>query len=195
MGIHKNNIVNCVGILLTAIVQTFQGTLDLYHAIIVMYILSFYDVVFVFGMCLCPFNHHSQELTGKRVGQREYAWLKDWRSQLPMLIYLVMHGFAIVVFFIWSLYVFVIEKKFGPQSSCNHLIKFVFLFVNTRATATWFRITVIAIFSFSASVSLLILGFLILASDERKKDYDEVLKRLFKNHPRLKLVRYGLGTP
>jgi hypothetical protein len=54
IGIHKNNVINCLGILFTAVVQTLQGTLDLYHAIVVMYILFFFNVVFVFGMYLRP---------------------------------------------------------------------------------------------------------------------------------------------
>jgi hypothetical protein len=172
-----------------------QGKLDLYHALIVMYILTFFNVVFVFGMYLCLFNNHSRELTGKRVGKREYTWSSNWKHNLPMPIYLLMHVFGVIVFFIWSLYVFVVDRKFGPQSSCNHFIKFVLFFVNARATESWFRVTILVIFSIGVPALLLILGFLLLASDERKDKYDEVLSRPFKKHPNLKLIRYGLGIP
>ncbi len=51
-GIYKNSVINGLGILFTAVIQTVQGKLDLYHAIVVMYILFFFNIVFLFGMYL-----------------------------------------------------------------------------------------------------------------------------------------------
>jgi hypothetical protein len=112
-----------------------------------------------------------------------------------MLIYLLMHAFGVIVFFIWFLYVAIDGRKFGPQSSCNHFIKFVLFFVNVRATVTWFRVLMIVFFSGAVPFILLVLGFLILASDKTKEKCAKELQKLFNKHPRLWLVRYVLGTP
>jgi hypothetical protein len=53
-------------------------------------------------MYLPLFNHRSQELTGKRVGQRRFVWFT--RDNFPMFIYFLMHAFGVIVFFIWFLY-------------------------------------------------------------------------------------------
>ena len=48
-----------------------------------------------------------------------------------------------IIFFPWSLYVWIKVSKFGSQPECNHLVKYVFFFVTVRATANWLRIVLI----------------------------------------------------
>lgn len=76
-----------------------------------MYMLFFFQyrlsVRYVF---LRPFNLHSQELTVKRVGERKFVWSNQTNFQ--MFIYLLMHAFGVIVFFIWFLYAAIDGSKF-----------------------------------------------------------------------------------
>jgi hypothetical protein len=47
-----NSVINGLGLVITAVVQTMQGQLDLYHAIFVMQIIFSLSFVFAYGM-LC----------------------------------------------------------------------------------------------------------------------------------------------
>jgi hypothetical protein len=51
----------------------------------------------------------------------------------------------------WALDVWVKAPRFGSQPECNHLVKYVFLFVNIRATAKWIR--GLSIFAFSTIIA------------------------------------------
>jgi len=192
-GIYKNSVINGLGILFTAVIQTLQGKLDLYHAIVVMYILFFFNIVFLFGMYLRPFKHHSQELTGKRVGERKFVWCSQIDFQ--MFIYLLMHTFGVIVFFIWFLYVAIDGTRFGSQPSCNHLVNFVVFFSDVRATVTWFRVIMILFFAGAIPLFLFFLSFLIFAPAEFMRRRTKALDGLFENHPRLEWVRYVIGIP
>ena len=192
---YKNGVINGLGILFTAVIQTLQTKLDLYHAIVVMYILFFFNIVFLFGTYLLSFNHHSQELTGKRVGQRKFVWSAVSQDDFQIFIYLLMHTFGVIVFFIWFLYAAIDGNKFGSQPSCNHLVNFVLFFANVRATVTWFRVMIIVFLSCAIPMLLLFLGFLILAPARWTDACTNTVQNLFNRNPKLGVVRYLLGVP
>lgn len=50
--IYKNSVINGLGLVITAVVQTIQKQLDLYHAIFVMQIIFSLNFVYDYGM-LC----------------------------------------------------------------------------------------------------------------------------------------------
>jgi hypothetical protein len=197
-GIYQNSIINGLGLLFTAVIQTGEGKLDLYHAIIVMYIIFFLNVVFWFGMYLHLFNHHSQELTGKWVGERRFIWdVKSKQTQLQMTLYLLVHASGIIVYFVWFLYIAIDGSKFGSKSSCNHQVYFVLFFASVRATVTWLRVMMIVFFAIKIPVGLFLLSLLIFAHtwadaliNARKNVFD---RRIPDN--KLWLVRYVIGIP
>ena len=158
-----------------------------------MYILFFFNIVFLFGMYLLLSNHHSQELTRKRVGQRKFVWSSQHNFQI--FIYLLMHAFGVIVFFIWFLYAAIDGNKFGSQPACNHAVNFVLFFSDVRATATWFRVLMIVFFAGAIPLFLLLLGFLILAPARWTQKCTDALDNLFERNPRLGVVRYVIGIP
>jgi hypothetical protein len=167
---------------------------------VVMYILFFFNIVFLFGMYMRPFNLHSQELTGKRVGQRKFVWDWQWggrdnQKKFEIFLYLLMHAFGVLVFFIWFLYAAVNGNRFGSQPPCNHLVVFVLFFFDVRATVTWFRIMMILFFSGAIPLLLLFLIFLILARARLTKAITDSVEDLFNNHPKLGRARYVIGIP
>ena len=40
----------------------------------------------------------------------------------------------------WLFYVWIKVSRFGAQPECNHLVKYVFVFITIRATVNWLRI-------------------------------------------------------
>jgi hypothetical protein len=158
-----------------------------------MYILFILNFVLVFGMYLRPFNHHSQELTGKRVGERKFVW--SGQTNFQMFIYLLMHTFSVIVFFIWFLYAQIDGGKFGSQPSCNHLVIFVYSFINFRATATWFRVILVVTFAVVIPFFLLLLGFLLFGPARLKQACTNALHKQFDKYPWLRLARYVIGIP
>ena len=57
-----------------------------------------------------------------------------------MKVIIAIQTFTTVVFTIWLLYVWIKDSHFGSQPECNHLVKYVLLFANVRATDTWIRV-------------------------------------------------------
>jgi hypothetical protein len=51
-GIYKNSVINGLSLVITAVVQTIEKELDLYHAIFVMQIIFSLNFVYAYGM-LC----------------------------------------------------------------------------------------------------------------------------------------------
>lgn len=191
-GIYKNSVINGLGLLFTAVIQTVQGRLDLYHAIVLIYILIFLIFVIMFGMYLRPFNHHSQELTGKRVGERLFAWPSQTNFQ--MLIYLLMHAFCFILFSIWLWYVAIDGSRFGSQPSCNYLVKIAFFSTNIKTTEKWFKVTRVVAFALVIPFFSWLLGLLIIAPT-RSTQASNALQKVFYRYPRLRLVRYVIGIP
>jgi hypothetical protein len=54
-GIYKNSVINGLGLVITAVVQTMERQLDLYHAIFVMQIIFSLNFVYDYGM-LCVYS-------------------------------------------------------------------------------------------------------------------------------------------
>jgi hypothetical protein len=170
-GIYKNSVINSLSLLFTAVIQTVQGRLDLYHAIVLIYILVFLNFVIMFGMYLRPFNHHSQELTGKRVGEN-----------FQMLIYLFMHAFCFILFSIRLWYVAIDGSRFGSQPSCNYLEKIAFFSANIKTTKKWFKATRLVAFALVIPFFSWLLGLLILAP-ARSKQASNALQKYFIDIP------------
>lgn len=142
---------------------------------------------------LRSFNHNSQKLMGKRVGERRFVWSSQTNFQ--MFIYLLMHAFGSIIFFVWLLFAEIDGSKFGSQSSCNHFVIVVLLYANIRATVTWFRVVMIVCFAGGIPFLLSLLGFLILAPARWTEVCTNALQKVFYRYPRLRLARYVIGIP
>ncbi|KAI0058895.1 hypothetical protein BV25DRAFT_1187017 [Artomyces pyxidatus] len=101
-----------LGLLITAIIQTAQGQLSLYHAIVVQHILFFLGI--------------GVSASGKY----------KWSTARIALTYAVTFATS-VAYLAWALYMWVNVERFGPQAACNGNIKYVFFFVSVRATVPW----------------------------------------------------------
>jgi hypothetical protein len=55
-------------------------------------------------------------------------------------VFIWVQTFTTVVSTVWLLYVWVEGSNFGSQQACNHLVKYVLLFIDIRATVTWLRV-------------------------------------------------------
>ncbi|KAF8270228.1 hypothetical protein EI94DRAFT_818056 [Lactarius quietus] len=111
-----NIIVYSLAILITAVVQTIQGQLDLYHAIIVMQMQLFIHTYGIGRFLLAP-----------RFGPK-------------MKMTVAVQAFELLVIFVpWLLYLWIKDSQFGSQPECNDLVKFVVLFVTVRVAAGWLR--------------------------------------------------------
>ena len=60
-----------------------------------------------------------------------------------------------LIFPVWSLYVWIKDSRFGSQQECNHLVKYVIFFASVRATINWLRILIIIMLSLSIFLCLL----------------------------------------
>lgn len=194
-GIYKNAVINCLSLLLTAVIQTIQGKLDLYHAVVVANILFYFHIVFLFGTYMRPFNHRSQEFD-RGLGERRFLWSsRTSQSNFQIFIYLLMHTFGVIVFLIWFLYVEINANTFGSQPSCNHYVVDFAYFAKVRATVTWFRVMMIVLTYCGIFLLLLILGCLMFSPPSWKKACGDTLQRVFEENPHLWLIRYLIGIP
>jgi hypothetical protein len=57
-----------------------------------------------------------------------------------MRVFIAVQMASTLMFIVWLLYVWIRDSKFGSQPGCNHLVKYVLLFANVRATETWLRV-------------------------------------------------------
>ncbi|KAI9458432.1 hypothetical protein BJY52DRAFT_1269749 [Lactarius psammicola] len=117
-GLYENAVFYGLALVLTAVIQTLQHQLDLYHAIFVMQIIFSLDFVYAYGMR--RFFHHS-------------------RNPLRATLVVAVQMFSTAVFTVWLLCVWAQNSHFGSQPDCNHLVKYVFFFASVHATATWLR--------------------------------------------------------
>ena len=82
----------------------------------------------------------------------------------------------VLIFPVWSLYVWIKDSRFGPQPECNHLVKYVIVFVSVRATINWLRILTITLLSLCIFVCLLsspAVFLLLKALTKTKQDEDK----------------------
>ncbi|TDL14670.1 hypothetical protein BD410DRAFT_797025, partial [Rickenella mellea] len=109
----SNTRVFTFSLLLTAIIQTGQGQLTLYHATLIFQMLIFFSM----GILPTP-----------------YEFIEKGSLRLAMFT-----ASSFLAFFAWSLYVWSTALTFGSQPECNHSTKYVYFWVTVRATATWMR--------------------------------------------------------
>jgi len=91
-GIYKNSVINGLSLVITAVVQTMQKQLDLYHAIFVMQILFSLNFVYAYG-------------------QRRF--IRSNRTDFRMKIFIGVQTFTTMVFTVWLLYVWIKDIDFG----------------------------------------------------------------------------------
>ncbi|KAH9958815.1 hypothetical protein BC827DRAFT_1269263 [Russula dissimulans] len=118
-GLYQNSILYGLSLVITAVIQTLQEQLDLYHAIFVMQIIFSLNFVYAYG-------------------QRRF--IRSSRRDFRMKSFIAVQTFSTVVFTVWLLYVWIKDSSFGSQPECNHLVKYVLFFANVRATVTWLRV-------------------------------------------------------
>jgi len=106
-----------VALLITAIVETAQQQLSLYHAIFILHILYFT------GVMVAPGGNYNSSISthSKRI-----------------IITLLTYG-ALLLFTGYAFYVWAKAPSFGSSPECNNEIKYVFFFHSVRATAGWLR--------------------------------------------------------
>ena len=123
------------GLLLTAIIQTAQHQLSLFHAIFIIHILFFLGTgVSPKGKCSalsCPFVSRSSPLP-THAGR--YHWTTG-RAAIGLFVQLL----SLISLITWGFYLWVNVKHFGSQPECNHEIKYVVFFFTVKATANWLR--------------------------------------------------------
>ncbi|KAI0067342.1 hypothetical protein BV25DRAFT_1819666 [Artomyces pyxidatus] len=135
-ALYTNAGLSGLGLLLTAIIQTGQQQLSLYHAIVVQHILFFLGV--------------GVNASGK------YKW-NSARIALSLVVtFLTLSGYCI-----WAVYMWASADHFGPQWECNNGIKYVFFFATVRATVPWLHKLWMA--ALIISTVLLLLGALVTA--------------------------------
>jgi len=140
-GIYKNSVINGLGLVITAVIQTIEKQLDLYHAIFVMQII--FSLNFVYGY-----------------GQRLYRYNQ---TDFRLKVFIGVQTFTTVVFTVWLLYVWIKGSNFGSQQACNHLVKYVLLFIDIRATVTWLRVFFIIYLVITACALLFNFGVIVSA--------------------------------
>ncbi|KAN0132135.1 hypothetical protein V8E53_010054 [Lactarius tabidus] len=134
--LYMNAVFYSHALLITVLVQTIQGRLDLYHAIFVIHILFNLSAYQSYGIAI---------FTGPN-------WQRySLRLKITLAFQLVQ---LLCIFPAWALYVWTKGSGFGAQPECNHLVKFVFFFVTIRATVNWLRIMFIVFFSLAISSSV-----------------------------------------
>jgi hypothetical protein len=176
-GIYKTSVLYGLGLVMTAIIQTFQNQLDLYHAIFVMQSIFSLNFVYEYGKDLHPLERHSQHADGAcGVGQRKLIRVPPSKRDFRMKIFSAVQTFSTVAFTAWLLYVWIKDSNFGSQPECNHLVKYVLVFVNVRATAPGLRVVFIVYLVVSAITILSKFGAIVSVSMQglRKDIHDKV---------------------
>jgi hypothetical protein len=79
-----------------------------------------------------------------------------------MKIFIAVQMTSTLVSIVWLLYVWIKDSNFGSQPECNHLIKYVLVFKNVRATETWLRVIFIIYLVLNSCVMLLTFGIIFL---------------------------------
>ena len=140
-GLYKNAILYGFSLVMSAVIQTIQKQLDLYHAIFVMQIIFSLDFVYAYGMASVSFGHHSRNADGVGdTGQRRFIRVHPSERDFRMKVFISVQTFSTVMFTVWLLYVWIKDRDFGSQPQCNHLVKYVLLFADVRVTVTWLRV-------------------------------------------------------
>jgi len=156
-GLYQNSILYGLSLVITAVIQTLQEQLDLYHAIFVMQIIFSLNFVYTYG-------------------QRRF--IRSSRRDFRMKSFIAVQTFSTVVFTVWLLYVWIKDSSFGSQPECNHLVKYVLFFANVRATVTWLRVLFIIYLVTSACTLVFRFGVIlsVYLEEFRENIHDKVRK-------------------
>jgi hypothetical protein len=177
-GLYQNAVFYGLALVLTAVIQTLQEQLDLYHAIFVMQIIFSLNFVYSYGMLLV---HSLLKLLMRYANTGMKKFVRDSSSNSPesrvklrrTKIIIGIQTFTTVMFTIWLLYVWLKDSHFGSQPECNHLVKYVFVYANVRATETWLRVLFIiylVFFSFSLLLRFILIVFVYADGYHKSQD-------------------------
>jgi len=114
-----------LGLLATAVIQTSQNQLNLYHAYLIINLLFLLSTSFLYFL---------------------FSPNPVVRRRLVYLLSLILLG-------VFTLYVGLNARTFGSQPECNNTVKIVWLPLQTTASFTWFKGFGIAIFSIYITVA------------------------------------------
>jgi hypothetical protein len=186
-GLYKNSVINGLSLVITAVIQTMQKQLDLYHAIFVMQIIFSLNFVYAYGMfCIClSINYETLTRRWAGVGQRRF--ILSGENDFRMKIFIGFQTLTTVVFTVWLLYVWIKGSNFGSQPTCNHLIKYVLFFADVRATVTWLR--VLFIMNLVMTACTLLFRFGAILSEHMEQLREEIHKLTYKLKKRTKVWR------
>ena len=179
-GLYENPVINGLSLVITAVIQTMQKQMDLYHAIFVMQIIFSFNFVYAYGM-LCIYSSINLEtLTRRRgdVGQRRF--IRSGHNGFRMKIFIGFQTLTTVVFTVWLLYVWIKGSNFGSQPTCNHLVKYVLFFADVRATVTWLQVLFIMNLLMTACTLLFRFGAILSEHMEQLREKIHILTRKLK---------------
>ncbi len=151
-GLYENSVFYGFALVITAVAQTMQHKLDLYHAIFVMQIMFSLNFVYAYGASGIHFLVSFAALTryGDAGMRRYFQSSKNALNALRATLVIAVQLLSTTVFTVWLIYVWLQDSHFGSQPDCNHLVKYVIIFVSVDATANWLRILFIIYIVFSA---------------------------------------------
>ncbi|KAF8632036.1 hypothetical protein AX15_002081 [Amanita polypyramis BW_CC] len=107
-----------VALLITAIVQTSQNQLSLYHAIFIIHMLYFT------GIIVAPSGHYRGGISALTIR--------------ALISFTITYG-CFMLFAGYAFYVWATAPTFGNSPECNDQIKYIFFFKSVRATVGWLR--------------------------------------------------------
>ena len=134
-------------LLVTVLIQTIKGQLDLYHAIFMIHLLSCLTIFQYYGMSYVPMTIYSALIRDEDTGLSRFFRARRIPFKLRMTILAQLCQDSII-WPPWLFYVWIKVSRFGAQPECNHLVKYVFGFVTIRATVNWLRIFFLIFASF-----------------------------------------------
>ncbi|KAI0280072.1 hypothetical protein BC826DRAFT_521994 [Russula brevipes] len=131
-GLNQSVGLTGLGFIFTAVIETIQNRLDLYHAILVSQLLLYIATMEYVPRVIEIFSQSEVQ----------------FRSEA------IVHIAMAAVLAVWSTYVYLNSATFGSTPECNADVKFVtFYFGSVSATAPWMRTsTVIAVVVVTISV-------------------------------------------
>ncbi|KAI0257998.1 hypothetical protein BC834DRAFT_975731 [Gloeopeniophorella convolvens] len=142
-----------LSLIVTAVIQTAQGQLDLYHAIFVIHMLTFLSHVYGNAMT-------------------RFLTVKPEERSFRMATTIAMQTISLAMVYSWAIYVWVLDARFGSQPECNDLVKYIVFGFTVRATVNWYR--VLALVIFPLSLANLIRGrYLLLRALHRSEHLEE----------------------
>ena len=185
-GLYKNSVINGLGIVITAVIQTMQKQMDLYHAIFVMQIIFSLKFIYAYGM-LCIYSSIKFETLTRRWGGRvcQRRFIRSGQNDFRMKIFTGFQILTTMVFTVWLLYVWIKGSNFGSQPTCNHLVKYVLFFADVGATVTWLRVLFIMNLVMTACTLLFSFGAIFLEYMEQLREKIHKLTRKLKKRTKV----------